>query len=725
MNVKKLFSILLCVCLLFSTLSTTLVSADGFNPSTVAQVNGQGSAALTTSGALDENGNYSYVYVKFTPNVNSTYKIYSQSSYINPEATLYDSNGEFLTNADDELENLNFQMYYDFEAGKTYYLAVKDYNGKRTFTVFFEELGGYVNWIGKVFDSGNLKYEVVSETEVSVVGYAEGVASSATLEIPSIVNEMTVASIGNWAFSGGEFKTVTIPETITSIGGYAFSNCSALASITLATSVTSIGEYAFENTAYYNNKSNWENDVLYIGDCVIIAKSTTHDWVYNETTGQWQEVHTPGISGSYTIKEGTRVIADYAFFNCEELENITIPKTVTNIGVSAFAYSGYYCNESNWENNVLYIDDCLIKARGDHWDEEYINLLPGVSGTYEIKQDTRVIADYAFGYCEKLQSVTIPKSVTNIGQNSFVDCESMVKISVLNGGAVIGKNAFDCNSKDFVLFGYEDSTAQKFAEENNIVFLRLSHTHNYTEVVTKQPTCTEDGLKTLTCEYGCTNTETIPAIGHKGEVVAGKAATCVETGLTDGKKCTVCGVVILAQKELPTIAHKEEVVVGKAATCTQPGLTDGKKCANCDTVLVAQEEIPALGHTVTVVNKTDATYFEYGYTGDKVCEVCKEQLITGDVVAKLTLKTPKFKLIKGKKQFKVKYTKVAGATGFQVRYKLKGKWIVKTFKSKKTATKAIKKLKKGTYKVQVRAMIQNGKQKAYSTWSKTSKVKVK
>ena len=79
-------------------------------------------------------------------------------------------------------------------------------------------------------------------------------------------------------------------------------------------------------------------------------------------------------------------------------------------------------------------------------------------------------------------------------------------------------------------------------------------------------------------------------------------------------------------------------------------------------------------------------------------------------------------MISGKKQFKVKYTKVANATGFQVRYKLKGKWITKTFKTKKTATKAIKKLKKGTYKVQVRAMAKGGK---YSAWSKTKKVKVK
>ena len=89
------------------------------------------------------------------------------------------------------------------------------------------------------------------------------------------------------------------------------------------------------------------------------------------------------------------------------------------------------------------------------------------------------------------------------------------------------------------------------------------------------------------------------------------------------------------------------------------------------------------------------------------------------------MKAPKFKLTSGKKQFKVKYTKVADATGFQVRYRIKGKWITKTYTAKKTVTKAIKKLKKGTYKVQVRAMVKKGKQTAYSKWAKQAKVKVK
>ena len=98
---------------------------------------------------------------------------------------------------------------------------------------------------------------------------------------------------------------------------------------------------------------------------------------------------------------------------------------------------------------------------------------------------------------------------------------------------------------------------------------------------------------------------------------------------------------------------------------------------------------------IVVKNAKAETYFATGYTGDKVCSECGEEVIKGSVTNKLTLKTPKFKLKKGKKQFKVKYTKVKDATGFQVRYRIKGKWKVKTYNTKKTVTKTIKKLKKG------------------------------
>ncbi len=105
-------------------------------------------------------------------------------------------------------------------------------------------------------------------------------------------------------------------------------------------------------------------------------------------------------------------------------------------------------------------------------------------------------------------------------------------------------------------------------------------------------------------------------------VVAGKAATCTEKGLTDGKKCSVCGTVTVAQKEIAKKAHTEVVVAGKAATCTEKGLTDGKKCSVCGAVTVAQKEIAKKAHTEVVVAGKAATCTEKGLTDGKKCSAC-------------------------------------------------------------------------------------------------------
>ncbi|MBQ4156220.1 MAG: hypothetical protein IJD90_05395, partial [Clostridia bacterium] len=192
--------------------------------------------------------------------------------------------------------------------------------------------------------------------------------------------------------------------------------------------------------------------------------------------------------------------------------------------------------------------------------------------------------------------------------------------------------------------------------------------------------------------------EVVKALGHtEGEWEILKQATESEEGKRVNK-CSVCKEII-----------KVEAIAKLEPTVKPDKPTEPQVCL----------------HNTVIKNLKKATYFAKGYTGDTVCLKCGEVTLKGKATDKLTLKVPKFKLTKGKKLFKVKYTKIADATGFQVRYKVKGKWKIKTFKATKTVTKTIKKLKKGTYQVQIRAMIVSGNKKAYSTWSKTQNVKVK
>ncbi len=112
-----------------------------------------------------------------------------------------------------------------------------------------------------------------------------------------------------------------------------------------------------------------------------------------------------------------------------------------------------------------------------------------------------------------------------------------------------------------------------------------------------------------------------------------------------------------------------------------------------------------------------------GFKNSKAQKYAVENNFKFSEITLLKLKSPKVKITSGKKQIKIKYTKAKNVVGFQVRYKIKGKWVTKTFNTKKSATKTIKNLKKGKYKVQIRVFTKG--KKAYSSWSKTKTVKVK
>ncbi len=194
--------------------------------------------------------------------------------------------------------------------------------------------------------SGDFEYTVLGNGTAEITKYT-GIATE--LSIPSTIDYYTVTSIGAGAFEFcSSLTSITIPDSVTSIGVYAFYLCNSLTSVTMPDSVTSIGYAAFFGTAYYNNESNWVDDVLYIDKALIAAKET--------------------ISGDYSIKENTTIIADNAFSNCKSLTSIIIPDSVTSIN------------------------------------------------------------DETFGNCSSLTSVIIPESVTNIGDSAFYRCDSLTDV---------------------------------------------------------------------------------------------------------------------------------------------------------------------------------------------------------------------------------------------------------------------------------------------------------
>ena len=160
------------------------------------------------------------------------------------------------------------------------------------------------------------------------------------------------------------------------------------------------------------------------------------------------------------------------------------------------------------------------------------------------------------------------------------------------------------------------------------------HTHQYSEEITKAPTCTEEGVKTFTCTVeGCdkpTYTEPVAKLPHTEVKLDGKAATCTEAGLSEGKKCSTCGEITVKQETIPATGHKEETLAAKAPTCTETGLTAGKKCSECDIVLEAQSTVPATGHKYD--DEYDATCNNEGcdFVRDAACRHTNTEVLAAE-----------------------------------------------------------------------------------------------
>ena len=193
------------------------------------------------------------------------------------------------------------------------------------------------------------------------------------------------------------------------------------------------------------------------------------------------------LSGAYSVKEGTRIICDEAFWWCESLPDIVIPTSVTSIGDSAFSWCrslseivipssvtsigdrafedcsslkyisipksviGLNGNPfAEWNGkleclspNFVYEDDILFnkdKSRIISFRNQNIR-------SYVIPSSVTSIGDYAFWYCDSLSEIVIPSSVTSIGDHAFSDCYSLSEIVIPSSVTSIGDSAFSsCKS---------------------------------------------------------------------------------------------------------------------------------------------------------------------------------------------------------------------------------------------------------------------------------------
>lgn len=225
-----------------------------------------------------------------------------------------------------------------------------------------------------------------------------------TISGTGAMTDYTKSGVAPWNKDCEEIRSVVIENGVTTIGEYAFENCTLLESVAISDSVEKIGKYAFSGCSALKRIS-LPDSIAQIGDCAFRAS---------------------GLE-AVKIPEGVTLLGEGMFARCPNLQTVELPSTLQAIRENAFIGSGL--------NKIVLPEN--LKDIGYECFYECTNL-------EEIKiPDSVTILDYAvFEGCSSLKKVTLSKGLKRIGQTMFARCHNLTEITIPDSITYIGEGAF-------------------------------------------------------------------------------------------------------------------------------------------------------------------------------------------------------------------------------------------------------------------------------------------
>ena len=237
----------------------------------------------------------------------------------------------------------------------------------------------------------------------------------------SITIGSSVTSIGSFAFAGcANLKTLTIPASVDSIAAHAFVSCTGLSSVTFnSSSETSIGEYAFAGN------SNLKSVTLNHSDGISL--------------GKYAFVGCPGLETLHMDPQSVTSIGEGCFINAK-IDSLVLPSSLTFIERLAFAY----------------IDSLrslvFLPSAGTTVGESAFAYCSNLASVIMESPSVDSIGLHCFLQCVKLTRVTLPSSLTYVGDYAFRDCHLSGTLIMPSALAHIGQYAFNHQDIDTLIF---------------------------------------------------------------------------------------------------------------------------------------------------------------------------------------------------------------------------------------------------------------------------------